>query len=280
MVTGPPVVLEDVPATALVPLWARACEADADEPLFRDEYALEALRELDFDFTLFESMSVLSKETTVVGTAVRTAQFDEKVQAFIANNRGGRIVNLGCGLDARSLRLDDGRTPWLEVDLPSMISLRMQLLEPSERRRMMGASMFDDTFFAALSAYDDRPLLILCEGVLLYFPQEDVEGMLVRLAQSVRRATVVFDVVGTALVDQHHPAVLAIGQDVPVQWGIDEHASLGELHPALHFEGYQSAYDRFPGRWRSLAELVPVLRERVGQGMVTMSIDASRVVEP
>lgn len=277
MVTGPPVVLEDIPATALVPLWARALETRSDDPLFRDEYAVEALRELDFDFTVFESLNLMAKETTVAGTAVRTAQFDEKVQAFIASHPGGRIINLGCGLDARSLRLDDGKTQWLEVDVPSMISLRMQLLEPSEHRRMMAASMFDDAFFSALSGYDDRPLLILCEGVLLYFSEKEVEGLLVRLAQSVRRATVVFDVVGTALLDQHHPGVLAIGQDVPVQWGIDEHASLGQLHPALHFVEYESAYDRFPRRWRSLSELVPVLRERVGQGVVTMSIDASRV---
>jgi len=273
-------MLHDLPATALVPLWARAVEARSDEPLLVDDHAVEILERLGFDASVFDTMNVMARETTVAGTIVRTAQIDAKVRTIVGEHPGTRVVTLGCGLEARSRRLDDGATTWLDVDLPPIIELRERMLAAGERQRTMAASMFDDKVLAELAAPCEHPPVVVWEGVLLYFTPEEVYRLLVRLAQAVPRATLVFDVVGTALCEQHHPGVLAIGQDLPVAWGIDDHAVLGRLHPALHYVEFESAYDRFSRRWRVLSEMLPMLRERVGQGIVTMKIGRPHRTEP
>ncbi|MEX1362159.1 MAG: class I SAM-dependent methyltransferase [Nannocystaceae bacterium] len=270
---GSPRDLQDVPATALLTLWARAVETRSKDPLLVDEHAVAALERLDFDVSVFDQLDPTVRETTVAGTVVRAAQIDAIVRRFVAEHPGGRVVSLGCGLDSRSRRLDDGMTRWLDVDLPEMIAIRRQLFEPTARHRMMAASMFDDAVMAELSARDDRGLLIVCEGVLLYLRGEQVESWLIRLAREVPRATLVFDVVGTRLCDEHHPAVLAMQQDAPVEWGIDDPAALSHLHPALRLVEHRSVYDCFEPRWRALADALPTLRERVGQGVVTLAID-------
>ena len=46
-------LLAEVPATLLVPLWARAEEQKRSDPLVRDPRSAEILRALDFDFSRF-----------------------------------------------------------------------------------------------------------------------------------------------------------------------------------------------------------------------------------
>lgn len=266
--------LQDVPATALLTLWARAVETRSKDPLLVDEHAVAALERLDFDVSIFDGLDAMVRETTIAGTVVRAAQIDASVRRFAAAHPGGRVVSLGCGLDSRSQRLDDGETRWLDVDLPEVIAIRQQLFEPTVRHRMMAASMFDDAVMAELSVRDERGLLIVCEGVLLYLRGDQVESWLVRLAREVPRATLVFDVVGMGLCDEHHPAVLAMRQDAPVEWGIDDPAALSRLHPALSLVEHRSIYSCFEPRWRALADALPTLRERVGQGVVTLAIES------
>lgn len=110
--------LSEVPATLLVPLWARAEEQKRADPLVRDPKSAEILRALDFDFGRFRGgwMSQL-------GCCVRTAILDREVQAFLSDRPGASVVNLGCGLDARELRMT-GYGMWYDLDLPEVIGLR------------------------------------------------------------------------------------------------------------------------------------------------------------
>jgi phosphatidylethanolamine/phosphatidyl-N-methylethanolamine N-methyltransferase len=67
---------------------------------------------------------------------MRVRQFDAFARAFLAGRPGGLVVDIGCGLDTRFDRLDDGQMSWLGLDLPEVISLRRQLLPNAERCKM------------------------------------------------------------------------------------------------------------------------------------------------
>jgi O-methyltransferase involved in polyketide biosynthesis len=66
--------------------------------------------------------------------AVRTAILDTHVTAFIGEHSDALILNLGCGLDTRFYRLDNGTLVWIEIDLPEVIAFRKKLVEPSSPR--------------------------------------------------------------------------------------------------------------------------------------------------
>ncbi len=57
-------------------------------------------------------------------TVMRVRQFDAYARGFLSHNPGGLVVDIGCGLDTRFHRLDDGQVTWLGIDLPEVIALR------------------------------------------------------------------------------------------------------------------------------------------------------------
>lgn len=65
--------------------------------------------------------------------ALRTRKFDQYVQDFIENNDMPVIVNLGCGLDTRFERVDNGKTEWFDLDFLEVIDPRKQFFTESDR---------------------------------------------------------------------------------------------------------------------------------------------------
>ena len=57
-------------------------------------------------------------------TMMRARQFDRQAQAFLDAHPDCVMVELGCGLDTRPARIDNGRRTWIGLDFPEVISLR------------------------------------------------------------------------------------------------------------------------------------------------------------
>ena len=53
------------------------------------------------------------------------------------------IVSIGCGLDTRFLRIDNGKIKWYNLDLPEVIEKRKLFFEPHERVIDIAKSAFD-----------------------------------------------------------------------------------------------------------------------------------------
>jgi O-methyltransferase involved in polyketide biosynthesis len=48
---------------------------------------------------------------------------------FMARHPNAVVAHLGCGLDTRFERVDDGRVTWYDLDLPEVMDLRRRLIE-------------------------------------------------------------------------------------------------------------------------------------------------------
>jgi O-methyltransferase involved in polyketide biosynthesis len=55
-------------------------------------------------------------------------EFDRRTQAFLARVPAAVVVHIGCGLDTRFERVDNGQVEWYGLDLPEVIELRRQLI--------------------------------------------------------------------------------------------------------------------------------------------------------
>jgi O-methyltransferase involved in polyketide biosynthesis len=94
-------------------LYARARESQRPDAMIRDERAVEMVNQLAGDFSRLRM-----QRHDEIAVIMRMRKFDSHVHSFLARNPEGVVVHIGCGLDTRFERLDNGRVEWFDLDLP------------------------------------------------------------------------------------------------------------------------------------------------------------------
>ena len=236
--------LGDVQETLLIPLYYRADESGRDEPLFIDRKAIEIVPLIDYDFSGFDSAWALRNDVVM-----RTLIFDEQVAAFIQRHPDARIINLGCGLDARFWRLDNGRIVWYDLDMPDSIELRRRFLAESERNQFIAKSMFDTSWMENVAASDARPTLIVAEALFFYFDESQVKELFGQLAERFSGAEILFQSVSPGIVGKAKSVPILDRTSAQLKWGIRSGRDLANWDPVYEFINEWSLVDRHPNRW-------------------------------
>ena len=180
--------LSDLRATSLTTLYCRAIESSSDSPIVRDPMAVELARTLDE--ALRSSSATLHRQLVercvdkqlVVYVAMRARRFDVYMREFTERHRESIVVNLGCGLDTRFHRTDDGRLRFFDVDCSDVIRHKRQLLEEKAIYRFVEASVLDADWMAELPS-DGTPTLFLAEGLFMYLPPDGVRSLVLKLQE-------------------------------------------------------------------------------------------------
>ena len=211
--------------TTLITLYAKA---QPDNPLFFDPKALEILNQTDYDFN---RLHIPYK--TVILVCQRAKKIDNFTLDFLKENPGGVVLQLGCGLDGRFSRLDDGRVVWYDLDMPPVIKLRQQFFNESEHYRMIASSV-TDLAWAESILVGERPLLVVAEGLLMYLDEGDVRRLVLRLHKTFPGCRLVADVFSklAARSASKHPALKATG--ATLGWGIDDPQEIETWASGLH----------------------------------------------
>jgi O-methyltransferase involved in polyketide biosynthesis len=125
---------------------------------------------------------------------MRMSKFDKHVCEFLARNPNGVVVHIGCGLDTRFERVDNGRVEWFDLDMPDVIALRRKLIgNESSRYHLLAASAFDDSWFEEVSRYKPHAFMFVSEGVLPYFEEAQVKSLFLKLRNYFPGAELVCD---------------------------------------------------------------------------------------
>ena len=190
--------LQGVARTLLVPLACRAIEFVSPDAIIHDPRAVDVYNALGGNSDFVMGMSGID----IFVTAMRARQFDRFARGFLARKPGGLVVDLGCGLDTRFNRLDDGQMNWLGVDLPEVIELRRQYLPDGERCKTIPQSMFELSWLDD-AAQMNSPVIILAEGVFPYFSTADVKPMVMGMKARFPKAELVFDA-AAPFISRHH----------------------------------------------------------------------------
>jgi O-methyltransferase involved in polyketide biosynthesis len=184
--------LGDVQETAVLPLLARAVEAEKENAILSDTFARDIVTRVGYDFAKLRA--VLKDEMHQVSFAVRALNFDSAITGFLKCNGDATVVNIGSGLDTTFRRIDNGTLRWVNLDLPDVIALRRQIIPDSEREMTIAKSVFDFTWMDDMAdCRKDSPILFMAAGVLCYFEPSAVRTLFRRLAGAYPSAHVVFD---------------------------------------------------------------------------------------
>jgi methyltransferase (TIGR00027 family) len=184
--------LSDIAETPLMMLYIRAVESQRPDALIKDEKAVALVRRMDQDF-LRNKLTKIDEETRVA-IILRSREFDRHAWDFLARHPEAAVVHIGCGLDARFERVDNGRVEWYDLDLPEAIELRRKLVGgEGARYHLLACSVLDNAWLSAVSAHRQRPFLFLAEGVLMYLEEAQVRSLVLALKEHFPDAELVFD---------------------------------------------------------------------------------------
>ena len=256
--------LGPVQETLLIPLLARARETERPRGLLRDQRACEIVRELDYDFAKWEGGRSLK------GAVLRARMFDRYVGDFLAAHPGGTVVEIGCGLDTRFDRVDNGRVFWFDLDLPDTIVLRQRFFDNEPRRTMIAASVLDEAWMDMVRA-TRGPWMFVAEAVLIYLAPPEARHAIVRLAQRFPAARIAFDTTASQVVDtqDRHDAMRHLPHESWFRWRCDDPREIESWGANLRLtasktllDADRDLLDRLPLPLRLTARYAPFLLRR------------------
>jgi O-methyltransferase involved in polyketide biosynthesis len=238
--------LPPVPSTLLIPLAARAHGGRYFPWLdCHDAVAPALLAQMDADVS-----GTLDDLHTVLHVLWRTRAIQEAGRAFFAAHPQALGVNLGCGLTHYFQWLDGGANQWLDADLPEVMALRRPLLPPPcPRMRHADLDLSHPGWWQRLGLPAQRsatPVLLVCEGVLMYLPPAQVHAVLAEFAQHAPPGSrMVLDVMTRRAVGcaARHASVRSTGAEF--RWGVGRMAELEAVHPRLQLLREQSVAEGY-----------------------------------
>lgn len=210
--------LSNLEKTLLYPLYSRSVDAKQENSILNDTFALQIVEKLDYNFSSFEkSLNKLQ----ILGHALRARYFDDEARHFITKYPEGMVVNLGCGLDTRFLRIDTGNIELIDVDLEEVISLRRNLIPNNVRNKLQALSVTDNDFMPRLEALiGERPVIFLAEGLFMYLQLVDVLYLLNAISSRFKIAEVVFEFYSPFMQREMNKHNLLKGMSDPVKWSV------------------------------------------------------------
>ena len=154
--------LASIPETMLITLWARATETMRPDALLKDDYAVEMIKKVDYDFSKFKKA-----KASQAGVCIRAKLIDEETLKFLAEHPDAVVIQLGAGIDARYQRLKcPDVTHWYDLDLEEVIDIRRELIPETDKNTCLALSLFDYRWLDEVKRHQ-KPILIIAEGVLM-----------------------------------------------------------------------------------------------------------------
>ncbi|WP_258043700.1 class I SAM-dependent methyltransferase [Mycobacterium kansasii] len=207
--------LSGPPQTMLATLYAKALDADLPHPILGDRYAKEVVECIDYDWS---RTSITARNSAAVTT--RTAHFDTWARQFLAVHPGAVVLHLGCGLDSRYFRVRPvSAVEWYDVDHPEVAALFTRLYPAAAHHHVVAASVTDPAWLADIP--NDRPALLIGEGLTMYLNEPDGVGLLRRVVDRFPSGELQFDAFNRLGIKSQWMNTVVRRSGSTLRWGID-----------------------------------------------------------
>ncbi len=195
--------LNDVSETLLLPLAYRAAESRRPDALIHDPKAAEIVAQLAYDFSKLERQRYQQ-----LNIGLRVREFDRAVRAFLAEHPDGVVVDIGCGLDTRFERVDNGQVTWFNLDFSEVMALRERFFAPHARCYLLASSALEFAWMDEVAQHPG-PYFFLAEGVFPYIAEAELKSLMLALRDHFPGAELMFDVLPALMmrVSRLHPAL-------------------------------------------------------------------------
>ncbi|MGA9397780.1 MAG: class I SAM-dependent methyltransferase [Anaerolineaceae bacterium] len=262
-------LMDGVAETLMIPLYTRAAESRRTNGMIKDEKAVEIVQKLGFDYTRFQLHG--HDEVAVI---LRMRHFDDKVRDFLARNPRATMVHIGCGLDTRFERVDNGQVQWFDLDLPEVIELRKKLIGGNHGRyHLIAGSVLDDTWLEIVRKVGNRPTLFIAEGVFPYFEEIQLRTLFLKLRDLFPGAEMVCDAHTPFVIRMDNLQLALTKVDARLRWGLKHGRDVeqwGEgismLEEWFYFDGNEPRMARYNwmGRIPLLGKSTGIFHYRLG----------------
>lgn len=253
--------LSGVSETMLITLYLRAVETQRADALLTDTQAVALVKQLSdeglYDFERVRSLHMSAENQLVI--ILRSREFDRRVRDFLARHPGAVVVNIGCGLDARFSRVDDGRVEWYDLDLPDVIDLRRQLMgSAGDRHHLLACSVLEPAWLEVVAAQGKRPCLFVAEGVFMYFQGAQVKALVLALRDHFPGAELVFDAYSPLHVLRSNVQMARAKIRFQARWGIWHGQELEAWGDGIHLLGEWGYFECSEPRLQLIRWLRPI----------------------
>jgi len=198
-------------------------ESQRPDALIRDEKAVALVKKIGndglYDFNRMRPLHLSEDNKLVI--ILRNREFDRYAWDFLNRHPKAAVVHIGCGLDTRFERVDNGQVEWYDLDLPDVIGLRRKLIGGErERYHLVGCSVLDKTWLETVAAHGQHPILFMAEGIFMYFRGAQVKSLVLTLRDRFPGAELVFDAYSPIHVLRHNLQTSTSKIYLHVSWGI------------------------------------------------------------
>lgn len=249
--------LPDVAETGLLTFYCHVIESQSPHPILKDEKAVEIARKLNPIIANSSSPWLRDlakgkvKDELVVHIALRAKKYDDYARSFIKTNPTGIVVNIGCGMDSRFLRIDNSKLAFFDLDLPEMIEFRKQYYRETDRYHMIAASVFDYAWMDQVAKMGKRPLLFLAEGVFMYLEGVKVKDLVLKIQSRFPGSELVCEVVTALftrkpwnrLVEMKLNRQLGVGKGAAFTFGVHNSREMETWHAGIEYLEDWSYFD-------------------------------------
>ncbi|KAI3401965.1 hypothetical protein diail_3939 [Diaporthe ilicicola] len=269
------VELDPEEETLLMVWYLRVRDAASEYPILKDDRASALMSRLNFDL----SRSLFQLDPTYVQYICgRSKQIDRWAQDFLDRHQyeDVLVLQLACGLDTRFERLRRGKeVKWIDVDRPRVTGLRKRLMPDAkcESYTLLTANISDEGDPWLDEIPNDRPTLIIMEGLLYYLEPAEGIRLLQRLLGRFSHGNIVCDTLGSVCVVFTSLLECFRNSEARVRWGIDDANDIRKLdkrtvlrhrvfaHELMGTGWFGKRYPPMFGGWTPLISLLPSFKK-------------------
>jgi O-methyltransferase involved in polyketide biosynthesis len=246
----------DIAHTAFITLYCHALETLSDNPILVDPKSVEIATELNKTLSLSNDpldrilVSGTLDKRLVVHIALRAKKYDDYVQDFLRRSPNGVVVNIGCGLDSRFLRIDNGHVIFYDLDVPEVIAIKKTFFTEIERYHFIASSILDYDWMVPVLKHNG-PFLFLAEGVFMYLDRVDVRSLVLKLQEQFPGSELVCEVINSIWLKFPLKKILEfklqwemhMGKDATFRSGIQDNREMEQWHSGIQFLDEWSYFD-------------------------------------
>ncbi|MBU0757617.1 MAG: class I SAM-dependent methyltransferase [Nanoarchaeota archaeon] len=240
--------IDEVEETSFLTLFCHAIESRSKDPIMYDKKAVAIADELSKVLTgskkKIDRLLAAKKinKMLVTHVVIRAKKYDEYAKEFLRQNPDGTIVNIGCGMDSRFSRIDDGNVRFFDLDLPEIIELKKKFCKETERYRFVSSSVFGREWMNLVKK-EKGPYFFMAEGVFMYLDPVEVRSLVLHLQKNFPGSELVCEVFNSAwlkrpwkgIVDFKLRKELHLGKDITFSFGIGDSNEMEGWNKGIEF---------------------------------------------
>lgn len=246
--------INDVSETAFLTLQAHAFDAQSKDPILSDFSSVKSMEILNTALSdsekLFHKKLIRGKidKKAAVHIVIRAKKYDQYITEFIREHPEAAIINIGCGLDDRFQRIDNGKIEFFDLDLPDIINIKKQIFKETDRYHFIDQSVLD---FSWMKQVEQKELLFIAEGVFMYLQEKDVKSLFLELQRNFSGSEIVCEVFNSLwlkdswkkMMKRKLQRELDLGEDAMFHFGIRNSHEIESWSAGLELLGDWSYFD-------------------------------------